>query len=282
MFRGAIVCLLITMPLVNSFFSPLARFTKSYRRFSSVTADYVASDRFTLNLETTSSLDFQGDLLIVPFYKPRGIDKTDEKSIFSALKLAIPTLSKDAIQVITEIIDEGQFKGDSNTKQIIRVGSSFKTKYIAIIGLGFEPKKNSEMTDMETTVALKFGRAVGSLSKEVKSKIGGVVLPNNIKNGGLAQFLIGFYDTVYLDRRFRSEEKTNKPSYLTTKLSLLGCSETIVKDADLTHRLTKMIVDGVNFAKDLVMAPPNCKVHAFIHDAYSSLTCCKIDPCCNC
>ena len=108
---------------------------------------------------------------------------------------------------------------------------------------------------METTAAIKFGKTVASITKEFKSKSASIVSPTLFGNSGLTQFLIGFYDAVYHDRRYRSvptaEEKAKL--YTQTSLTLIGCTEAMVKDVALTHKLTKMIVSGVDFAKDLVM-----------------------------
>lgn len=219
---------------------------------------YVQADRFSLNIETSTSHSFKGDVLIVPFFKPKVEKKDDTVALTNALKDAIPkSLSPVVIAAISEILDEGNFKADISSKQVTRVFGGGDAKYIAIVGMGPDKGKGIGQ-DIEVSVAYKLGKSAGSISKELKSKTAGLILPSSMGNAGLSQFFMGFHDTVYSDKRFRSEDKSQKP-FDSTTLSLLGCSESVAKDAALTLTLSKKIVSGVEFAKDLVMAPPNSK-----------------------
>lgn len=236
------------------------------RLFSS-TNGYVQADRFSLNVQASTSLTFKGDVLIVPFFKPKVEKKDDTAAMISALKDAIPkSLSPVVVSAISEILDEGNFKADASSKQVTRVFGGGDAKYIAIVGLGPDKGKGAGQ-DIEVSVAYKLGKSVGSVAKELKPKDAGLVLPASVGNAGLNQLFVGFHDTVYNDKRFRSEDKSQKV-FETTTLSLLGCSEAIAKDAALTLTLSKKIVAGVEFAKDLVMAPPNSKTPvAIAHEA---------------
>lgn len=229
------------------------------RLFSGATSNYVQADRFSLNIETSTSVSFKGDVLIVPFFKPKVDKKDDVAATISALKESIPkSLAPGIASIIAEILDEGNFKADAMSKQVTRIaGAGEAVKYVAIVGLGPDKTKGAG-PDIEVAAAFKLGKSVGAVAKELKPKAVGLVLPSSMGNAGLSQFFVGFHDTVYTDKRFRSEDKSQKP-FESTTLSLLGCNEATAKDAALTLTLSKKIVAGVEFAKDLVMAPPNSK-----------------------
>jgi leucyl aminopeptidase len=252
--------------------SRLFTLTKARKLLASTTG-YVATEKFNLLLNATTSTTFNGDILIVPFFKPK-IDKFNESSSTPGLTYALkesipPELSDDIKLIISEIIDDGNFKAETSSKQIARVASSFGVKYVAIVGLGCEGRKQADSSDLEVSVAFKFGKSVGSIMKELRAKSGGIAMPSNMRNAGLSQFLTGFHDVVYIDRRFRSQDKI-KP-YLGTSLTLLKCNESLARDAALTHKLTKMIVSGVELAKDLVNAPPCSKTPLVIADEARSM-----------
>ena len=252
MISSFIVLLLLSMlPLNRSFKFPKNSSSSFISRLFSSTSTYIEAERFALTVSASTAHDFTGDLLVVPFFKPTVADKKDDKAITAALIESIPkSIKPEIVSLITEIIEEGNFKGEALSKQITRVSSALGTKYIAIVGLGKE--KAPEIGDMEVASAYKFGRAVGSMAKEIKSKLSAVSLPSSINNGGLTQFFIGFHDVVHNDRRFRKADEKYKP-YSSSELVLLGCSEAVAKDAALNYKLTKTIVSGVEFARDLVM-----------------------------
>ena len=217
------------------------------------------TEQFSLSLNASTSFAITGDVLIVPFYKP----KVEKKDLDIALKNAIPkSLDSTISSIISDIIDEGNFKADAMSKFTTRLSSSNGVKYLSIVGLGAEPKNDASTLPpgIEVTTALKFGKSVASITKELRSKSANIVAPSNLNNAGLSQFLIGYYEGVYLDRRYKSTSPEEKEKlYTNTSISIIGGNEALVKDIALTHKLTKMIVSGVDFAKDLVNAPPCSK-----------------------
>jgi leucyl aminopeptidase len=93
-----------------------------------------------------------------------------------------------------------------------------------------------------------------------------VVLPTGTNNAGVTQLILGFHDSLYQDNRYR---KVPEEGFKTSKISavtLLGCNDQVANSVSVTLALTSMITEGVNFARDLVNAPPNSKTPLVIAD----------------
>ena len=248
----------------------------SVSSFANGLSAYGQSDRLDkLTVAGASALAFQGDCLFVPFYKPAlaDKDKSDDKALAAGLKALIPSeLSKELQGIISEIIDEGVFKADVMTKQVSRVfvsgvGGGGGVKHIALVGLGPNPKKSADGSgDMEVASAARLGRSVATITKEIKASSAGVAMPRGIGNAGVTQFLLGLADGAYNDNRYRKVPEGGFKPHSLTSLTLLGCSESVARDVPVTAKLTAMIASGVDFAKDLVGAPPNSKTPLVIAD----------------
>lgn len=213
---------------------------------SQVTTPYKLSDALQLTVDATSSFSFQGDTLIIPLYKPKNIED---------LKSHIPNqLSENIKSIISDLIDEGTFKAEIQSKIVVRLApsSDLNIKYIAIIGLGSSVKK--EEGDYEVSVASKLGKSISIVAKDTNSKSIGIVSPS-IGNAGLSQLFLGLHDGVYNDNRFKKviEGTTDKKLPLES-LTIVGASQSIVNGVKLTYKLTDAIASGVNFAKDLVVS----------------------------
>lgn len=243
----------------------------SSSNFQNGLAAYTLSDRLgDLAVVGSSSMAFKGDVLFVPFYKPAvpDKDKSDDKALAAALRELIPVdLSPELKSMIGEIIDEGVFKADVMTKQVSRVFSTTSpVKHIALVGLGPNPKKDVAGGDIEVASAARLGRSVATITKEIKAASAGVAMPSGIANAGITQFLLGVSDAAYNDNRYRKVPEGGFKPHTLSSISILGCSEAIAKDVPVTAKLTDMIASGVDFAKDLVGAPPNSKTPVVIAD----------------
>lgn len=238
-------------------------------QFTNGLSAYTQSDRLDkLSVTGAASLSFKGDVLFVPFYRPvlSDKDKNDDKALAAGLKALIPSdLPKDLQSMISEIIDEGVFKADVMSKQVSRVFSSSSTvKHIALVGLGPNPKKGEG--DLEVASAARLGRSVATITKEIKASSAGVAMPRGVNNAGVTQFLLGLADGAYNDNRYKKVPEGGFKPHTLTSLAVLGCSEAVAQDVPMTAKLTAMIASGVDFAKDLVGAPPNSKTPVVIAD----------------
>ena len=134
------------------------------------TATYLDSERLALSVTASSELSFTGDLLVIPFYKPK-VDKSDSKDdivLLAELKKSIPSgLAPNVQTLVADLLDEGIFKGDVLSKQVVRLSGS-AVKYVALVGLGANPKKG-EATDLEISSASRLGKTVALIAKDVKA-----------------------------------------------------------------------------------------------------------------
>jgi hypothetical protein len=222
---------------------------------------YELSERWKVKYDARTSAKYMGDMLVVPFHKPTG--SKDREALQSALKAAIPTeLEENVKTLISDIIQEGTFKGDG---QFVARTASGGPKYVALLGLGAEPKKESmeksERAQLES--ATKIGSSIAGLVRDYRASEVAAVLPRGLTSNAVTQLMLGLEDATYKDIRFKKEvpakEADKFPGDSEVQISLLGCS-TEVADAigDISSKAMK-IADGVNFAKDLVGAPPNVK-----------------------
>lgn len=229
-------------------------------------SSYTDSERLAISVSASQEFTYKGDLLVIPFYRPTDKTIKDGKLYAQELKKSIPTaLPTDVQAVIAELLDEGLFKADVMTKQLTRVGGGAAVRYIALVGLGANPKKGDPI-DLEISSAARLGKAVAATAKDVKANAVGVVMPSGTGNAGITQFLLGIHDASYIDNRYKKVPEDGFKPHPLTSLSLLGCSSAVANDATINHKLTEMIASGVNFARDLVGAPPNSKTPPVIAD----------------
>jgi hypothetical protein len=160
---------------------------------------------------------------------------------------------------------QGDFSGDTLTKQLTRLSPSYPIRCIALIGLGPNPKDSQsnssnssnmdqqQQHDLEVTSAGRLGRISSTLIKENRCETAGIVFPFPINNAGITQCLLGLYDSAYADNRYKKvPDGGHKPGFTLKTLQFLGVSDTVCKDISITSMLTSMIASGVTLAKDLV------------------------------
>lgn len=167
----------IMLASVRSFgLNPKSHISRATRSFSlgitPPTSVYLDSDRLSLAVTASSDLMFNGDLLVIPFYKPK-VDKSDSKDdkiLLAELKKHIPSgLGSDIQAIVADLLDEGIFKADVLSKQLVRLPSSTSSvKYVALVGLGANPKKG-DAVDLEISSASRLGRTVAVIAKDVKA-----------------------------------------------------------------------------------------------------------------
>ena len=159
--------------------------------------EFSNSDKPNIVFSATSSYSFTGDMLVVPFYKPK---EKDEVALQKMLKNNIPDgLSTDLKSIVSDLIAEGEFKADVASKQFTRVIGNSNVKYVCLVGLGPDPK-SADANDIEITTANRLGKSIGAIVKESKIQTVGLVLPK-LGNSGLTQLVLGLYESAYNDNR---------------------------------------------------------------------------------
>lgn len=216
---------------------------------------YTHTEAKRIAVDAVESLDFDGDVLIVPMFKPSvdgdGTKEEKDKRSIERLIPSLPAVKGDIHSLLKQIVEENDFKADASTKQVVRiVGNDLGVKYVALVGLG--ASKEGGNADLEVKTASKLGKVVSSIAKETKSESVGLVMPEGVTNAAMSPFLIAIQDALYIDNRFKKTPEGGFPPQKWKQLKLLGCSSKVAADMALNKKLTEMIVSGVEFAKDLV------------------------------
>lgn len=223
---------------------------------SKMATPYTVNKPPQLDVTALTTTNFSGDLLVIPFYKPATLLSTGNQSaeaISSALKGCLPELPLDLTTVVKELLDERAFKGEATSKHLIRTyGLESKVKYVALIGLGANPKKDGSAGEMKPRTAARLGRAVASIAKEMNAESVGVTLLPGTDNGGVNPLLLGIHDELYVDERFKKVPESGFPQSKWKTLTLLNCPSSVADHITLTGKLSGMIASGVLYAKDLV------------------------------
>lgn len=193
--------------------------------------------------------------MVIPFYKPVGEEKirSSDAAFAAALLQHIPTgVDEHARQVISDVLQDGVFKAEVSSKQLIRLhGASGSLKYVALVGLGPDPKKG-KVGDMDVKSASRLGKSIAALAKEMKATSVGVIMPPAVDNAGVSPMLVAIQDALYVDERFKKVPDDGFPQLQWKSLTLLGCSTPVHENIALTSRLSSMIASGVQLTKDLV------------------------------
>lgn len=238
-----------------------------------------------LEIGSTQSFNFVGDLLVIPFYKPVGVERGQSADAVQAAALVQhvpPEVDEHLRKIITDVLHDGVFKADVSSKQLIRLhGARGTSKYVALVGLGPDPKKG-KAGEMDVKSASRLGKSVASLAKEVKASSVGVIMPPSVDNAGVSPLLVAIQDALYVDERFKKVPEDGFPALHWKTLTLLGCSKSVSENIALTGRLASMIASGVQLTKDLVGTPLSFLfVYCFAPKLYVMicLSCTGAPPC---
>ena len=230
----------LTSSVVSS--SPRFRAMRSIRLSS-----YVASDSCAVDVTALKTSTYNGDLLVVPFFKGKDAPK-EELALSAYLKAMIPEVLPAMKTLIANILDEKVFKADPASKQVIRIAGNKGDgpRFIALVGL------SASTESVEVPCKLQLGHTIAALAKEVNAVNVGVTLPNSMFTGGVQQVVLGVHDASYDDNRFKKAPEEGFKLSPLKSLQLLSCSQAVVDEIGAQHRSADMIASGVKFAKDLV------------------------------
>lgn len=188
-----------------------------------------------IKISNQNKLDWAGDALAIGFFADDHITLSGD----------LAQLDQKLDNVITELIAELEFKGESNVNLIARVGGKNSVAKIILVGLG----KAEEVTLNSYRQA---GGNIARLAQQNKLKKIAVALNNdNYENDILAQVITeGLILALHQDKRFKSDKDKEKITLETVDLLDLPEGEKGIEKAE-------KIASGVILARELVNAPAN-------------------------
>jgi leucyl aminopeptidase len=204
-----------------------------------------------ISYETTSSFKTSNDLLVVPMFKPN----TTSSDFANQLKKNIPAIQDSFLSVINAAIDSNQFNASSNSKYFARVfdQSSNSFKHIGLIGMG-TIADNDKSVDI--SVFHGFGRALASFTKEANSKSVSIAFPSPFfaNKLHLQNAILGFYDSLYQDKRFNKVTEASKEikPVNVERIACVGVNDEDQENILESIRKASAIASSVDYAKDLV------------------------------
>ncbi|NEO69039.1 leucyl aminopeptidase [Moorena sp. SIO3H5] len=182
----------------------------------------------------TPRLDWTGDALAIGLFE----DAVD-------LSGDLAELDQKLAGTITELIEETEFKGSTNSSAVTRVGSGSPIRKIILVGLG--------KADDLTLDTLRRGSAtIARTAKQQKIKTLGISLPvvNDDSTATAQGITEGIILALHQDNRFKSESE-DKGAKL-EQIDLLGLPG---QEAGIDK--AQKICEGVILARELVAAPAN-------------------------
>ncbi|MBE9223385.1 leucyl aminopeptidase [Cyanobacterium stanieri LEGE 03274] len=184
-------------------------------------------------VNSSSFLDWNGDILALGFFE----DDTE-------LTGDIASLNDKLDGVITELIEENDFKGKANSTLTARVGAKSPIRKVMLVGLG----KQEDITS--NGIRLAAGAIARSTAKENGKTLGIALNINEYEADTIAQMITeGVILALHKDNRFKSDAKNEVKL---TNVDILG-----LQASDNAITKGKQISDGVILARELVNSPPN-------------------------
>ncbi|AUC60431.1 leucyl aminopeptidase [Cyanobacterium sp. HL-69] len=184
-------------------------------------------------VNSSSFLDWSGDILALGFFE----EKTE-------LTGDLASLNDKLDGVITELIEENDFKGKDNSNVTARVGAKSPIRKVMLVGLG----KQEDCTS--NGIRLAAGAIARSAAKENGKTLGIALGIEDYEGDTVAQMTTeGVILALHKDNRFKSDAKDELKL---TNIDLLG-----LQASDNAITKAKQITDGVILARELVNSPPN-------------------------
>jgi hypothetical protein len=221
------------------------------RRYAGTVTElpFSKNDERKIAIKSTTDHGFAGDAIFLPFWKP----PSEPVDRVRALQTSIPDVNKRLKEIASQVIEDGNFRGAAADKEIIRLfESELGAKYLGLLGLG----------DNNTSASFSgLGKNIAELSSKVNAKTIGIVIPPNAEQDSLQQLLLGVYEGLYKDLRFKQETETVREDKQKgiKEIQLLGMKKELMNEFPAIEKRVSSIAAGVQFARDLVGAPANCK-----------------------
>ncbi len=182
----------------------------------------------------TSILNWSGDALAIAFHE-EAVNVTGE----------LEQLDKKLSGVLSELIEETEFKGSAGSSAVTRVGGGSNIRKIIVLGLGKAEDNQLENWRLAAATAAK------QAQKERCKTLGlALNLWNNDPEATTQAMVEGVELGLHKDTRFKSDPEEKK-SFL-ERVDLLG-----VPGQENAIRRGQQVASGVILARELVSAPAN-------------------------
>eukprot|EP00386_Alphamonas_edax_P016318 GDKI01049823.1.p2 GENE.GDKI01049823.1~~GDKI01049823.1.p2 ORF type:complete len:525 (-),score=201.39 GDKI01049823.1:259-1800(-) len=160
---------------------------------------------------------------------------------------------------LKDLIEANEFKGAVGTS-FSSLATGVAAKRIAVLGLG-------KLDTPHAAHHAKIGAALAALCKASKAKT--VCVQGEFSANGSQQIFESLFLGLLPDNRFKSAEKAAKLPPL-HELHVFSKEDTHHKELEAALARARSVAVGVQFAKDLVFAPPNvCTTVSLAHAAVS-------------
>lgn len=204
---------------------------------------------FEVTASSTAAKEWKGDLLVVPIFaepaKEGGEEAEDAQPKLAILSDVASDLDGALDGAVSELVASDELKGNTGDSSVARLGSS-ALRRIAAVGLGQSSK-------MDDKAAASLGAAVAKLAKDCKCERVALALPEEVE-GNMQGLLSGMMNAIYVDNRFRTGDRVEKPMKLTS-IEILSGSD--LGDVPALADKARGLASGINLCRDLVGAPAN-------------------------
>jgi len=200
---------------------------------------YNPDPEVAITAAATAPVDFDGDLLVLPFYQV----ESEDKEATVALEGAAAALDAKLGGALAALVARHSFAGKAGSSALARAAPG--SPAVALVGLG---KKGEAVAAFDKLGAHVAATAAAEKAAAVGVALGGLEGVTAAQAQAAAEALVA---ALYKDKRYR-DTKEDKPDPLAS-VALLGLEG---EAAGGLARGAKVAL-GINFARDLVNAPPN-------------------------
>lgn len=187
-----------------------------------------------IKISSQSILDWSGDIIALGLY-----------SSDVELNGDLAPFDQKFDGIISELIKEQNFKGETSSALHTRIGAKSSIKKVILVGLG-------EKKDVTLNTFRIAGATIARLARDEKATNIALYLPSEDYQGDkIAQVVTeGVILALHNDNRFKSEQEGDKVTLNTVELLGITALESAISKG-------QKIADGVILARELVNSPPN-------------------------
>jgi leucyl aminopeptidase len=205
---------------------------------------------FQINYQEDFTLKKDIDLLVIPFYENK-TDSDDKTAKALNFMQTLQSIDSSVESAVKNLLEDNKFSGKVSENIVTRLFQPKEVRYLCIHGLGKEGNSLQAV-----------GKSLAEIALKQNAKTIGIALPAaKFNQDSLQQLLIGMYEGLYKDLRFKLETEAIREDKQKRikEIQLYGVSSDLINEFKNVEKKASSISSGVQFARDLVGAPANCK-----------------------